>query len=75
MKTLTAHEIWTIVQIDKLTEDQHKQMLVDNGIIVKKSNDSPIMGRGYCAACLRVTKECICHENLKHAIFNMKKEI
>lgn len=33
---LTAHEIWRKKQSENLTDEQFKQLLIDNGIIVKK---------------------------------------
>jgi hypothetical protein len=38
-KKLSAHEIWVKVNHEKLSDKDHKKLLVDNGIIVPKQKE------------------------------------
>lgn len=43
-KLNTAHSIWKKVVAENLTPEQHKLLLIDNGIIVKKNKDNALDG-------------------------------
>lgn len=43
-KLNTAHSVWKKVVTENLTPEQHKQLLIDNGLIVKKNQEIALDG-------------------------------
>lgn len=46
MAKLTAYEIYKKAQKENLTHEQYKQLLLDNGIIIKKASDGETVDTG-----------------------------